>query len=205
MHPQICDFSSREFYDGKLQTGVHVADRPLSKSMFLWPSKDGRAISRCVFIPCAENEDMGRKSKSNKAQAHLCRYLVKQLQTEPEDGVGLSLSITILTPYTRQAELLRRMIPSVPVSSIDAFQGREADIIIFVTVRSNVHNELGFLKDMRRLNVALTRAKSGLIVIGDKVTLTMGNDDSAKVWSRLVEACAVVQMDVDENGEPVHD
>ncbi|EMT72300.1 Regulator of nonsense transcripts 1 [Fusarium odoratissimum] len=74
-----------------------------------------------------------------------------------------SHSIVVLTPYTRQAEVLKRMLSSIPyrieVSSIDGFQGREADVIVFVTVRCKEHREIGFLKDMRRMNVALTRAR----------------------------------------------
>ena len=82
------------------------------------------------------------------------------------------------------------------VSSIDGFQGQEADIVIFVTVRSNQHGEIGFLKDMRRLNVALTRAKAGLIIIGDQSTLTMNKDkeDACRVWGRLVKACAKIKL-----------
>ncbi|TXC09619.1 hypothetical protein FocTR4_00006028 [Fusarium oxysporum f. sp. cubense] len=79
---------------------------------------------------------------------------------EPESP---SHSIVVLTPYTRQAEVLKRMLSSIPyrieVSSIDGFQGREADVIVFVTVRCKEHREIGFLKDMRRMNVALTRAR----------------------------------------------
>jgi regulator of nonsense transcripts 1 len=203
MHHQICDFSSREFYEGKLQTGVKEVERPLPESEFVWPRKDGRAkgsISRCVFIPCSKSEDIGQKSKSNKAQARLCYHVVRKLRSSPETSTGFAPTIAILTPYTRQAELLRRTISLETVSSIDAFQGREADIIIFVTVRSNVHKELGFLKDMKRLNVALTRAKTGLIIIGDNVTLAMGEDESAKVWGRLIDACAILEMKTDEDG-----
>lgn len=207
MHQQICDFSSREFYEGKLRTGVRADERVLPESDFAWPRQDiGRKNSekrRLVFIPCAESEDVGQRSKSNQAQARICYHVVKQLRslTPPDRGAAAVPSIAILTPYTRQAELLRRSIPAEPVSSIDAFQGREADIIIFVTVRSNVQKTLGFLTDMRRLNVALTRAKTGLIIIGDRVTLSMGEDESAKGWKRLIEACAVVDMPVDEKGD----
>src|SRR6266480_401808 len=100
------------------------------------------------------------------------------------------MDIAILTPYTRQKDLLESTIPSLNVSSIDGYQGREADVIIFVTVRSNVHCETGFLKDMRRLNVAMTRARVGVIIIGNRATLTgRGSDDSDAeskgVWKRL--------------------
>jgi regulator of nonsense transcripts 1 len=82
------------------------------------------------------------------------------------------------------------------VSSIDGFQGQEADIVIFVTVRCNLQGEIGFLKDMRRLNVALTRAKAGLIILGDQTTLTMKKEkeEACKVWDRLVQACTRVKL-----------
>jgi regulator of nonsense transcripts 1 len=65
----------------------------------------------------------------------------------------------------------------VDVSSTDGFQGREADIVVFVMVRCNEHRNIGFLKDMRRMNVALTRARTALIVIGNRPTLTEGIAD----------------------------
>ena len=82
------------------------------------------------------------------------------------------------------------------MSSIDGFQGQEADIVVFVTVRCNLQGEIGFLKDMRRLNVALTRAKTGLIIIGDQTTLTLKKEqeEACRVWDRLIKSCAKVVL-----------
>lgn len=198
MHRDICGFSSTEFYEGKLRTGVRDGERPLPPSEFRWPANaDGVSQSRTIFVQCSETEDIGQKSKSNQAQAKICYEICKKLAT-PLSGDGdpqqVPISIAVLTPYSRQVELLKRMISGVEVSSIDGFQGREADIVIFVTVRCNAHNELGFLKDMRRLNVALTRAKTGLIVIGDKITLTHCDDpESARVWKQLLESLTPIE------------
>ena len=217
MHRGICNFSSREFYDGKLKTGVEDETRPIPPMLFEWPGLAGGApgeVARMVLMKCAEPEDMGQKSKSNSAQAEMCREIMRRLMTAPSPKepaptpTGPSpptaasaspptavepqaaplpittkpFSIAILTPYSRQADLLRQKISttapkesavnSIKIDTIDAFQGREADLVLFCTVRCNVHGELGFLKDMRRLNVALTRAKIGVIVVGDKNTLT---------------------------------
>ena len=95
------------------------------------------------------------------------------------------------------------MIPSCDVSSIDGYQGRETDIVVFLTVRCNVQYELGFLNDMRRLNVALTRARAAVIIIGDKATLTNPasdgtQPDSKKCWSRLIAACTEVNLEKKE-------
>ncbi|KAF5258551.1 hypothetical protein FOXYS1_10878 [Fusarium oxysporum] len=122
---------------------------------------------------------------------------------EPESP---SHSIVVLTPYTPQAEVLKRMLSSISyrieVSSIDGFQGREADVIVFVTVRCKEHREIGFLKDMRRMNVALTRARSALIVVGSRVTLTEGtaDEESASMWRRLLGSLTEVKLEVPVKG-----
>ena len=98
------------------------------------------------------------------------------------------------------------MLSSIPyrieVSSIDRFQGREADVIVFVTVRCKEHREIGFLKDMRRMNVALTRAISALIVVGSRVTLTEGtaDEESASMWRRLLGSLTKVKLEVPVKG-----
>lgn len=117
-----------------------------------------------------------------------------QLPTEQQ-------SIAVLTPYSRQAELLKSRLsqfPNAEVSSIDGFQGREADIVIFVTVRCNAHQDIGFLKDLRRMNVALTRARAAVIIIGNRSTLTMGTADpeSTVVWKRLLSTLVDVKLEI---------
>ncbi|KAH7232515.1 AAA domain-containing protein, partial [Fusarium solani] len=142
----------------------------------------------------------GQKSKENRGQAELCIRICKLLAS-PSETIGVPHSIVVLTPYTRQAEVLKRMLSSIPhnieVSSIDGFQGREADIIVFVTVRCNEHRDIGFLKDMRRMNVALTRARTALIVVGNRATLTEGtvDEESSTIWRRLLGRLTEVQLD----------
>ncbi|TID15666.1 Methylisocitrate lyase [Venturia nashicola] len=202
MHSSICNFSSSEFYDGKLQTAVLEESRPLAASSFPWPtSTDGKNSKRMVFLQCSGSEDLGSKSKSNRSQTLLCEKVCKALCTpkhpDHPDQQLQNQSIVVLTPYTRQIDLLKKSLPAFDICSIDGFQGREADIIVFVTVRSNQHREMGFLKDMRRLNVAVTRAKAGLIIIGDSATLEGGKDgESALVWKRLVGCCEGLDLEV---------
>lgn len=211
MHREICSFSSEEFYDGRLGTAVPDDARPLHDSQFPWPvpTYDEAAKARMVFVQCSSVEDIGRKSKGNAGQATLCHLICTKLlkaptSTSPSSTTSRSsssqtpsYSIAVLTPYTRQVEILRTLLPSaITVSSIDGFQGREADIVIFVTVRCNVHGEIGFLQDLRRLNVVMTRARTGCIVIGDKATLTEGaeEDESVRVWRRLIARIDEVVM-----------
>ncbi|KAH0496869.1 hypothetical protein TgHK011_004213 [Trichoderma gracile] len=209
MHPSICGFISKEFYEGKLLSGLEHKDRPMPPSSFPWPAgprTNGSASApRMIFIECAGAEDVGHKSKSNKEQADLCHAICKLLQTSPagsSTGTEASgASIAVLTPYSRQAEILKRLlggIPNVEVSSIDGFQGREADIVIFVTVRCNESREIGFLKDLRRMNVALTRAKYGMIVVGNRATLTGGREEeeSTGMWRRLLADLPSVVLDL---------
>ena len=78
--------------------------------------------------------------------------------------------IGIISPYADQVKLISEKT-NIEVKTVDGFQGREKEIIIISTVRSNKHGQIGFLKDLRRLNVAITRAKRKLIIIGNSNTL----------------------------------
>lgn len=99
-----------------------------------------------------------------------------------------SVSLAVLTPYSRQVKMLSQSLPSsVTTSTIDGFQGRESDIVIFSTVRSNMDGDLGFVDDPRRLNVAWTRPRVGLIIVGDRRTL-----ESSSLWQRALRSCPEV-------------
>jgi superfamily I DNA and/or RNA helicase len=220
MHSSICKFSSDEFYESKLRTGIPNNARPVPVSDFPWPSavstRSGQSIAlgdnqaRMLFVECSTAEDLGRKSKSNEGQAKICHEVCRMLCTEAPGASKQSRLpatrkleqqfIAVLTPYSRQVELLQGRLShfdNVEVSSIDGFQGREADIVIFVTVRCNSHHEIGFLKDLRRMNVALTRARAAVIVIGHRATLTMGSADpeSTVVWKRLLGALVEIKVE----------
>lgn len=200
MHRTICHFSSTEFYDSRLDTAVADDSRPLPVSQFPWP-KD----NRLVWIEISSPEDLAQRSKANFGQTEVCKRVVQLLTSPISDANSQPAefqqrSLAILTPYTRQKEALSSAVTTAEVSSIDGFQGREADVVIFVTVRCNVSHSIGFLADMRRLNVVMTRAKCGVIIIGNKETLTgdigVGGDleESKKVWQRLVNRCQMVQV-----------
>lgn len=210
MHPEIATFPSRHFYEGKLLTGVSASDRTLNASNFDWRGKP------VLFVPAGGPPDgqeslSGRDgSKCNNLQAKICKDIVDRLQHQPatlnlQDNTSKSQnasgqvtkhSIAVLTPYAAQVKLLKSLekhvesktVSSVTVATIDSFQGREADIVVFCTVRCNLHNSIGFLADERRMNVALTRAKRGLIVVGNKQTLVGSSDGGAfwKAWFRWV-------------------
>jgi superfamily I DNA and/or RNA helicase len=103
----------------------------------------------------------------------------------------LNLNITILSPYTKQIKELKTAISNIPIFTIDSFQGREADIIIFSSVRCNEDNDIGFLEDVRRLNVMWTRARLALIIVGDRRTM-----NASDVWKRALLTCSEVKIDL---------
>ena len=75
--------------------------------------------------------------------------------------------IAVISPYKAQAKKLQRLFEEVEIDTVDAFQGREKDVVIISFVRSNKYGNIGFLKDFRRLNVSISRAKSKLILVGN--------------------------------------
>ena len=203
MHPKIAKFPSTRFYGGKLLSGVSAVDRQITESKFDW---GGEPVK---FINCPPEangqESFYHGSKSNQGQAKICRDIVSDLQrpsSQPANSMSDQIdppkfSVAVLTPYTAQLKLLQSLgkrvdsktVSSVTVSTVDSFQGREADVIVFCTVRCNVHCSIGFLADERRMNVALTRAKRGLIVVGHKETLIGSPEGGAlwKAWFRSLE------------------
>ena len=178
MHPTIREFPSARFYENRLEDGCSSSDRP-PVAGFLWPDWD----KPVAFVPVhgAEIEEEVGSSRSNMDEAATVIQIVNDLLSpgdlSPED-------IGIISPYAGQVRLIRTMIDGeiegLEVKSVDGYQGREKEIIVLSTVRANEAGKVGFLSNYRRLNVALTRAKRGLIVVGDDRTLR--NDATWASW-----------------------
>ena len=157
-----------------------------------------------VFIQCSSEEDFGGRSKSNAGQVEVVVAIVAKLviqdkqdkgkgKAKEEDDAQEPLKITVLTPYTKQVKALQNALPaSVKCSTVDSFQGRESDIIIFSTVRCNAEGDIGFVEDERRLNVMWTRAKLALIIVGDRRTMT---EKDAR-WKRAISSCTELKMEL---------
>ena len=97
-----------------------------------------------------------------------------------------SLALAIISPYAGQVSAIKEKVNSkIRVSTIDSFQGQEKEIIILSLVRSNDDGKIGFLKDYRRMNVAITRTKQKLFVIGDSATI--GGDNFYKSFLNYIE------------------
>ena len=195
MHPAISDFPNHTFYEGRLVDGITAADRP-NPAGLLWNDWE----VPMAFLPVNGDELLSPDgaSKENPAEAG---WVAKILENLLQAGDLEETDIGIITPYAGQVRAIRDALPerndSVEVHTVDGYQGREKEVIIFSCVRSNSDGIVGFLSDARRLNVALTRAKRGLIVIGDPDTLR--NDETWASWldyirSRNLEAWHILGM-----------
>ncbi|EFA76857.1 putative splicing endonuclease [Heterostelium album PN500] len=177
MHPSISRFPSRHFYMNVLEDGPNVKN--YTEEFY----KDPRFGPFIFYDIYDSNEESGPgHSLKNVTEAKLVALLITNLENS---FPNIKKSIGVITPYKQQVhEIKRRISPvnqDIDVSSVDGFQGREKDIIIFSCVRAHRGGTIGFLSDVRRMNVGLTRARSSLIVIGNSNLLKLNPD-----WEALV-------------------
>jgi len=173
MHADIMGFSSKEFYDGELVADESVATHLLKDLPGVVTSP--LTETPIEFIDTAgagydEEKETNGESKFNPQEAALVILRVQELMQAGLDP----RQIAVIAPYSAQVRLLRERlrVTGLEVASVDGWQGREAEAVVISLVRSNPIGEVGFLGDVRRLNVALTRARRKLIVIGDSATLS---------------------------------
>ncbi|KAG4065353.1 hypothetical protein HA402_012298 [Bradysia odoriphaga] len=185
MHPELSQFPSNFFYEGSLQNGVCADERRL-KIDFPWPEADRPMF----FLVTQGQEEIAGSGTSylNRTEASNVEKITTRFL---KCGVEPS-QIGIITPYEGQRAYLvqymqyqgslhSKLYQGIEIASVDAFQGREKDIIIMSCVRSNEHQGIGFLNDPRRLNVALTRAKYGIIIVGNPKVLA-----KQPLWNHLL-------------------
>jgi predicted DNA helicase len=190
MNEKIMEFPNREFYEGKLKAAPEVKDRTLKDFNLKKTSKFAEVLNPEVplsfldtsQINAPEFQPEGSTSYENFEEAKLSVELALELHR-----MGLSgKDIGIITPYAAQVKLIKQLLAErnfkVEVNSVDGFQGREKEVIIVSFVRSNDEREIGFLKDLRRLNVAITRPRRKLILIGNANTLS-----SHPVYEKLID------------------
>lgn len=193
MHPALSEFPSNMFYEGSLQNGVTKMERKLQslcgfagKEDFPWPVPD----KPMFFYSISGMEEISASGTSylNRTEAS---YVEKIVTHFFKMGVTPS-QIGVITPYDGQkkyvSEYMRRAGPlssslyeGIEVASVDAFQGREKDFILVSCVRASDSQGIGFLSDPRRLNVALTRARLGLILLGNPRVLSKN-----PLWAALL-------------------
>jgi len=164
MHAQIMETPSRAMYGGQLRAHPDVAARALDDRPLVVIDTAGRGFE--------EETPEGSDSKCNPGEAELCAAEARALL---EVGVAPE-ELAVIAPYDAQVQRVRQLLSlevdrGLEVDTVDGFQGREKDAIIVSLVRSNDRSEIGFVSDLRRLNVAITRARKKLVVIGDGATL----------------------------------
>lgn len=172
MHQDIMGFSSQSFYEDSLIADDSVKEHLLHQVPDVesnqWTTVPIQFIDTAGAEFTEEIEPDG-ESKLNRKEADLIVRLVNDLLTA---GVAPT-DIGVIAPYAAQVRLLRDRIdrPGLEIDTVDGFQGREKEAILLTMVRSNDRHEIGFLRDTRRTNVAMTRARRCLIMVGDSATL----------------------------------
>lgn len=192
MNDRIMQFSSEWFYDGRLKSAPEIRYRGIldwDNPMEWIDTADETGIQ--AYLPDEEHAalNFGEEShedgtsRFNRLEAQLTLNVLKQYFTKIGKTRILEERIDtgIISPYKGQVQLLRHLLrldaffkpfrPFITVNTVDGFQGQERDIILISMVRSNSEGHIGFLSDLRRMNVAITRARMKLIILGDSHTL----------------------------------
>ncbi len=180
MNSLLMKFPNEEFYNNGLKSDSSVDD--INIKDILDSGNDEEAL---LFVDTSNIN--GNKEKHLKDSKSIVNEIEAEIaigiaQDYLNDGVSED-AIGIISPYADQVKMIQDMTP-VEVKTVDGFQGREKEIIIISTVRSNDNGNIGFLSDLRRLNVAITRAKRKLIIIGNKDTLKAN-----PTYERLINFC----------------
>jgi len=177
MNEAIMGYSSRVFYDDRLKANASVAHHTLfnGDSPFTFVDTAG-----CGF----DEKPVGTSAANPEEAAFLFKHLTKLASGITGIFTAETFpTIAVISPYQEQIRLLREQLENTPelqaytskiaVNTIDSFQGQERDIVYIGMVRSNSDGEIGFLADIRRMNVAMTRARKKLVIIGDSSTLAV--------------------------------
>jgi predicted DNA helicase len=190
MHEAIMEFSSQAFYEGTLLADASVRRHRLCDLPEV--AENALTTSPLLLVDTAgsgweEERETEGESKLNRGEGRLVVRLVRELC---EAGVALD-QIGVIAPYAAQVRWLRDRLEDtrLEIDTVDGFQGREKEAIVVTMVRSNAEGQIGFLGDTRRTNVALTRARRKLIVIGDSATLA-GHEFYAALWDYFEQAGA---------------
>ncbi|KAK3621329.1 hypothetical protein LTR56_022865 [Elasticomyces elasticus] len=201
MHENIMAFPSKALYSNQLLAAETVKTRLLTSLPY--PVKETEDTTIPVvfwdtqggdFPEKTEDDDGGAKGRSNllaESKVNEHEAAIVRLHVSRLIGAGVKAEdIAIITPYNGQLALLSRMLKErfvgVELGSIDGFQGREKEAVVVSLVRSNPEREVGFLGEKRRLNVAMTRPKRHLCVVGDSETVGRGSK-FLKAWMGWLE------------------
>ncbi len=192
MNEQIMRFSSDWFYGGQVESapqikyrGILDYDVPIE-----WDSSETGLIDNEEIKPETAKRNSGEEfvgenfGRINKAEARLTLDKLEEYFTQigKQRILDEQIDVGVISPYRAQVQYLRHLIKKneffkpyrrlISVNTVDGFQGQERDVVLISLVRSNDEGQIGFLRDLRRMNVAITRARMKLIILGDEKTLT---------------------------------
>ena len=207
MNETLMRFSSEWFYDGKLVAAPEVKYRSLLDEMdwpLVWVEAEGMLPESPADVlnglSETEHEETTGRSLTNRSEAlrtlSALRAYVERIGRRRllEERVDFG----VISPYRAQVQLLRSLLrndeylrplrKNITVNTVDAFQGQERDVVVVSLVRANEQGNIGFLNDLRRMNVAMTRAKMKLILVGDAETLCRH-----KFYATLHSRCHIEQ------------
>ncbi|XP_042040574.1 probable helicase MAGATAMA 3 isoform X3 [Salvia splendens] len=188
MNPEIRSFPSKEFYEDSLEDGPDIENQTRR------PWHNFRCYGPFCFFDIHEGEESQPSGSGSHVNADEVDFVLamysKLVSSYPE--LKASSRLAIISPYRHQVKLFREKFRStfgvqsdklVDINTVDGFQGREKDVAIFSCVRANDTQAIGFVKDYRRMNVGITRARSSVLVVGSASTLR-GDDH----WKNLIES-----------------
>jgi flagellar biosynthesis GTPase FlhF len=184
MHPSIRQWPSTSFYEGKIvdHQSITEGSRRLR----------GMAAAAPYLHPYALIDVKGREEKRgntfvNEQEVEIISSVLRQFKQDYQ--IDVAARVGIITFYKGQVDLLNQRLQGqyrgIKIQTVDGFQGGECDFVIISFVRSNIQGSVGFLKDFRRLNVALTRARYSLIMVGDAATLREKDTNLADLITHL--------------------
>lgn len=208
MNEEIMRFSSNWFYGGQVESapqikyrGILDYDNPMvwidtSDSSLDNQSEGGQNEDKSIFKEQFVGESFGR---INKGEAELTLQTLQSYFTKigKQRILDERIDVGVISPYRAQVQYLRGLIKKreffkpyrslISVNTVDGFQGQERDVILISLVRSNDAGQIGFLRDLRRMNVAITRARMKLIILGNVQTMTQ-HPFYKKLWESIEQA-----------------
>ena len=181
MNKLLMEFPNRKFYENKLKCSKKSKNYYLNCGVL----EKYDSSSPLVFIDTSKHEN-NKESTLDYSHSYIndleIEIVLDIIKMYLNNGINPK-NIGVISPYANQVRTINKKT-NVDVKSVDGFQGGEKDIIIISLVRSNNDGDIGFLKDMRRLNVSLTRAKKKLMIIGNRETLKINKD-----YKEFLEFC----------------
>jgi superfamily I DNA and/or RNA helicase len=185
MNDLIMRFSSNEFYHGKVQSAPQVEHRGILDYDHPLTWIDTSQIEVGPDEPTFKEQFVGESfGRVNKGEADLTLSTLQEYFTKigKQRILDEQIDVGVISPYRAQVQYLRRLVKKrdffkpfrhlITVNTVDGFQGQERDVVLISLVRSNDDGQIGFLRDLRRMNVAITRARMKLIILGDVPTMT---------------------------------